>query len=196
MSSEYLDLKENYKIAVGKRIKELRENIGENGWTLKKFGASLNPPASTGAVGNWENGRNLPNKSRLEQIAKLGNVTVDYLLTGLSEIDYSKESFDIEQVKAASLKHTLPKAFLSLEALEKFIEQTPTKMKDDFMIDRQLTSAISLCKIQHINYLTQKPSVHFSLFLEYLEAFLTEKESDKRLFMKEQLIELLDELDK
>lgn len=43
----------------------------------------FDPPAPKGAVSRWEHGGG-PNKSRLRKIAKLGNVTVDYLL-GLTD---------------------------------------------------------------------------------------------------------------
>lgn len=63
----------------GRRIQEIRLTFG---LTMEEFGRLLKPPASKGAVNNWEKGKNHPNKKRLKRIAKLGEVSVDYLLGG------------------------------------------------------------------------------------------------------------------
>lgn len=64
---------------VGMRIKTIRISRGE---TAEEFGKQIEPPASQSIVSRWERGINLPNRARLEAIAKLGKVTVEYLLTG------------------------------------------------------------------------------------------------------------------
>ena len=69
------------KIEVGKRIKEIRLSLSsDKKMTLELFGNLLSPPANKSLVRKWENGQNLPKGERLFQIAKLGNVTVEYLL--------------------------------------------------------------------------------------------------------------------
>lgn len=69
------------KKGYGEKIKNIRTELN---LTLEEFGKMLSPPAPKSLVWNWERERNLPNKERLEQIAILGNVSIDYLLTGNS----------------------------------------------------------------------------------------------------------------
>ncbi|WP_342610446.1 helix-turn-helix transcriptional regulator [Staphylococcus hsinchuensis] len=72
------------KIGVGKRIKNIRLELGQS---MTKFGETIdkNKSVKSGVVSNWENGKQLPNKKRLQKIAELGNVSVDYLLHGLDD---------------------------------------------------------------------------------------------------------------
>lgn len=72
-------MKTNVKL--GERIKKVRLSLGK---TQEEFGAMFNPPAPKSAVSRWEHGGS-PNKKRLKEIAKLGNVTVTYLL-GTSDL--------------------------------------------------------------------------------------------------------------
>lgn len=67
------------KIKVGKRIFNIRNSLN---LTLEQFGKLDNLKASKSIVLRWENGTSLPNRSRLETIAKLGNMTVNELLFG------------------------------------------------------------------------------------------------------------------
>ena len=70
------------KKAVGSRIKQIRMN---KGYTLEDWGKLFN--ASKGNALLWEQGSSLPNRSRLEKIAKIGNMTVNELLYGNIEKD-------------------------------------------------------------------------------------------------------------
>ena len=72
------------KKAVGRRIRQIRIN---KGYTLEAFGKLDNLNTSKSIVLRWENGTSLPNQSRLEIIAKLGNITVNELLYGDTEKD-------------------------------------------------------------------------------------------------------------
>lgn len=72
------------KKAVGRRIKQTRIN---KGYTLEAFGKLDNLNASKSIVLRWENGTSLPNRSRLEIIAKLGDMTVNELLYGDTKKD-------------------------------------------------------------------------------------------------------------
>ncbi|WP_455937109.1 helix-turn-helix domain-containing protein [Gemella morbillorum] len=72
------------KKAVGKRIFNIRNSLN---LTLEQFGKLDNLKASKSIVLRWENGTSLPNRSRLETIAKIGNMTVNELLYGNSEKD-------------------------------------------------------------------------------------------------------------
>lgn len=90
-------MKPNKKL-VGKRIQAIRL---EKGLTLEQFGELIGaskssisewesgkhlPPAKS-IISRWEKGVMLPNSSRLERIAKLGNITVNELLYGDNEHD-------------------------------------------------------------------------------------------------------------
>ncbi|EOL46228.1 cro/CI family transcriptional regulator [Enterococcus phoeniculicola] len=67
------------KMAMGKRIQEIRKNRGE---TLEKFGKNFNRPAGKNVVNRWEKGTNIPDIERLMNVAYLGKVTVSYILYG------------------------------------------------------------------------------------------------------------------
>ncbi len=67
------------KIAMGKRIQEIRKNRGE---TLEKFGKNFSRPAGKNVVNRWEKGTNIPDIERLMNVAYLGKVTVSYILYG------------------------------------------------------------------------------------------------------------------
>lgn len=67
------------KIKVGKRIFNIRNSLN---LTLEQFGKIDNLNASKSIVLRWENGTSLPNRARLEVIAKKGNMTVNKLLYG------------------------------------------------------------------------------------------------------------------
>lgn len=79
-----MDKKKIDKKAVGKRIFNIRNSLN---LTLEQFGKLDNLKASKSIVLRWENGTSLPNRSRLEIIAKIGNMTVNELLYGNSEKD-------------------------------------------------------------------------------------------------------------
>lgn len=67
---------------LGKRIKTIRINLG---LTMEEFIERVDGKSGklrSGTVNNWENGKNAPNKKRLATIAKLGNVSVEYLIHG------------------------------------------------------------------------------------------------------------------
>lgn len=66
-------------IEAGKRIRLARLN---QGLSMEQLGKKLSPPASKGGVSNWENGYNLPNDSRLEQLSNVLNVSTAYILDG------------------------------------------------------------------------------------------------------------------
>ena len=65
------------KQQVGQRIKDIRM---EKGMEQQEFANIIN--ATVSALSNWENGRNLPNKERLKNIADLAGITVQKLLEG------------------------------------------------------------------------------------------------------------------
>lgn len=60
---------------VGEKIRKIRIDLGLEQAQLAKM---LN--TTQGAISNWERGDNMPNKTRLKEIADLGNTTVSELL--------------------------------------------------------------------------------------------------------------------
>lgn len=67
----------------GRRIQDIRLSLG---LTMEEFGRLFKPPASKGGVNNWEKSANRPNRKRLNQIAILGEVSVNYLLANDLEV--------------------------------------------------------------------------------------------------------------
>ncbi|WP_347298407.1 helix-turn-helix transcriptional regulator [Dolosigranulum savutiense] len=70
-------MKKEQDIKIGQRIKHIRSELGLN---QKEFANKID--ATVSALSNWENGRNKPNDIMLNNISKLGNITVDELLHG------------------------------------------------------------------------------------------------------------------
>ncbi|PEV10281.1 transcriptional regulator [Bacillus thuringiensis] len=68
----------NNKEALGQRIKLIRI---KNGMTLEEFGKQI-LNANKSVVSKWEKGITVPNNERLAKIAEIGNVTIEYLLSG------------------------------------------------------------------------------------------------------------------
>lgn len=67
------------KIRVGERIFKIRNALN---LTLEQFGKERGISAERSNVSKWERGITLPNRGRLEIIAKKGNTSVDELLYG------------------------------------------------------------------------------------------------------------------
>lgn len=84
-------LNEINNIQIGNRIKKIRR---DKGLTTEEFALIFDPPASKGTVSKWENGKYLPNNSRLVEIADLGGISVDELLYGDSQARIKKILLD------------------------------------------------------------------------------------------------------
>lgn len=67
------------KLTLGDRIRFIRN---EKKLSQEEFGAMLTPPANKAVVSHWESNINAPRKARLEQIAKIGDVSLEYLKGG------------------------------------------------------------------------------------------------------------------
>ncbi|HJA90183.1 MAG TPA: helix-turn-helix transcriptional regulator [Candidatus Jeotgalibaca merdavium] len=68
-----IDLKQ-----VGKRIFDIRKSLNQ---TQAEFGAFLGD-VDRSLISKWEQGKNLPNRERIEEIAKLAGISTDELLYG------------------------------------------------------------------------------------------------------------------
>ena len=95
------------KKKVGHRIYIIRNKLN---LTLEQFGKLSNLNASKSIVLRWENGSSLPNRSRLEIIAKLGNMTVNELLYG-STYEFINNNFDNLLSDENKKQFYIPKGF-------------------------------------------------------------------------------------
>lgn len=117
------------KKEVGQRIKDVRLSTG---LTLEDFGERIGG-VSKGAVYHWESGKNLPNKPRLERIAEMGNLSVDYLLYGKQvwdEFDNLKDtdklSNEVKQIE--NLESDFQRSSLDVS---QYIQMLVTKLSED-----------------------------------------------------------------
>ncbi|MGY3748297.1 helix-turn-helix domain-containing protein [Vagococcus salmoninarum] len=67
---------------VGQRIKKIRLKLN---LSMSDFALKVDEKSKSGTISNWETGKNLPNKARLEKIAHLGSVTTSELLYGIDK---------------------------------------------------------------------------------------------------------------
>lgn len=65
---------------IGSRIKQVRLKNGKN---QEDFGSLFDPPVNKTSVSRWESGKTLPTSKRLQKIAELGGVSVEYLINGV-----------------------------------------------------------------------------------------------------------------
>ena len=82
--------------SIGERIKRIREELGVS---MSEFALLIDDKAKSGTVANWETGKNLPNRKRLNRIAELGNTTVNQLMNSNPLSDYSTDELlqDLER---------------------------------------------------------------------------------------------------
>ncbi|MBC1227216.1 helix-turn-helix transcriptional regulator [Listeria booriae] len=66
------------KDKVGERIKAIRKSLG---YSMETFGKMISDSPRS-SVNNWEKGKSIPRKDKLEKIAILGQTTVDNILYG------------------------------------------------------------------------------------------------------------------
>lgn len=67
---------------VGFRIKQIRLKLN---LSMSDFANKIDDKSKSGTISNWETGKNLPNKQRLEAIANLGSVTTNEVLYGIGK---------------------------------------------------------------------------------------------------------------
>ena len=86
---------------IGKRIKRIREELGIS---MSDFALLIDDKAKSGTVANWETGKNLPNRKRLNRIAELGNTTVNQLLNSNPLSDYSTDEL-LQELERRGISH-------------------------------------------------------------------------------------------
>lgn len=85
---------------VGARIRQIRKNLG---LSMEEFAKRIDNKAKSGTVSNWETGKNLPNNNRLKQIARIGNVSMMYLLYGkktFSDLENNNEKIPLMDTRS------------------------------------------------------------------------------------------------
>lgn len=106
----------------GKRLKNLRENAG---FTQEQLGKKLNVVKSN--ISMYENGTRIPNADILEQLSKIFDVSIDYLL-GKTDVKKYESPYDdeLEKVlfsKAKELNTEEKKAILNvINAIKKDVD--------------------------------------------------------------------------
>ncbi|HFL7201098.1 TPA: helix-turn-helix domain-containing protein [Enterococcus faecium] len=131
-------------VETGQRIRLARI---EKGLSMEQLGGKLSPPASKGAVSNWENGYNLPNNTRLKQLSKVLDVSTTYLLNG---------SYTLRDM------HMMPE--IKRNVLEKQLKKTIKK--NNSIIDSNLSNAIN--NIEEDN-LTVSQKIYLTNAIKYLK---------------------------
>lgn len=91
-------------LRVGRRIATAREQKG-----LSQAALADIIGISSGAVGQYETGRNLPKMARFEAIAGACGVTVEWLLTG-DDPEELRKAQTINEVEALQLMRALPES--------------------------------------------------------------------------------------
>lgn len=120
------------KIELGQRIKAIRLSTGLN---MREFGEKIFNSADS-LVSRWEKGKSIPTHKRLIEIAKLGDVTVSYLLYGniktfvsnIIDHYFSKtntfELLDIDEIKEVKINdYSTDKVSMFYEVQKEFIDQ-------------------------------------------------------------------------
>lgn len=120
---------------IGKRIKQIRVNRKE---TLEQFANKIKEKTNNtikttkSNVSKWEKGLNVPNDITLQAIAELGNVTVEYLLTGndfsnifdeQSLLDFRQENIELlsEQLSNLTTRANTDENVVTTESFNFFI---------------------------------------------------------------------------
>lgn len=131
------------KNKLGNRIFKIRSNMN---LTLDEFGKIIN--ASKSSISEWEKGKNIPNRSRLEIIAKKGNITVNELLYGspkeflYNNIDILFSNLDNNTGFFKNILNILDRGAIILELSETLdinnltnVEKQLKKVIDDYFLD-------------------------------------------------------------
>lgn len=155
-------------VETGQRIRISRK---EKGLSMEELGQKLTPPASKGAVSNWENGYNLPNNNRLKQLSDILDVSTTYLLNGdkYAALLYNQ---DIEAIDFNRIK-SLNKSLVSIVIKNKITSKEVPEIFDDngkVLIDQQLYKLFKNYDCKQLKLLSSKLSFNS---LENLSLYYT-----------------------
>lgn len=81
--------------SIGVRIRNIRLQLG---LSMEEFGKKFDPIANKSLISKWEHGKSLPNTSRIQRIAELGNVSIDFLLYGNETILTNEHYEPLKQI--------------------------------------------------------------------------------------------------
>lgn len=115
------------KLAVGQRIRSLRNSLG---LTLEEFGSRIDN-ANKGAVNNWEKGRSIPSSKRLVIIAEIAGISVDELLYG------SFEEFCFKEFSEYWEKHHVPAHIRKIGLNQAFKNFVNSVVEHDYLYDEE-----------------------------------------------------------
>ncbi|MGX7329473.1 helix-turn-helix domain-containing protein [Enterococcus bulliens] len=174
-------------VETGQRIRISRK---EKGLSMEELGQKLTPPASKGAVSNWENGYNLPNNNRLKQLSDILDVSTTYLLNGdkYAALLYNQ---DIEAIDFNRIK-SLNKSLVSIVIKNKITSKEVPEIFDDngkVLIDQQLYKLFKDYDCKQLKLLSSKLSFNSleNLSLYYALCEKLNIENELSLFNEDEL---------
>lgn len=173
-------------VETGQRIRISRK---EKGLSMEELGQKLTPPASKGAVSNWENGYNLPNNNRLKQLSDILGVSTTYLLNGDKyALLYNQ---DIEAIDFKRIK-SLNKSLTSIVIKNKITSEEVPEIFDDngkVLIDQQLYKLFKDYDFKQLKLLSSKLSFNSleNLSLYYTLCEKLNVENELSLFNEDEL---------
>ncbi|MFI3605284.1 helix-turn-helix domain-containing protein [Vagococcus fluvialis] len=177
-------------IEVGKRIKEIRLNSQQKKLTQLEFAELLNPPVNRSAVKNWENGNNLPNTNRLQQIASIGNTSIELLLFG-EEYSSSNPIETFKQTQNLIFENFIstPEEIIKSEEFFSMLD-----LLRNLQVDNKKVFDLVVPLIYHITYLAgTAPNVTYSKDKKELHLQLQDAENKILELVESIRIETLDD---
>lgn len=115
------------KMALGRRIHDIRMQLGVSMDEFAKMVDGTTGKAKSGTVANWETGKNAPNKKRLKAIATLGNISLNYLVTGNPKDD--DEGWKLWTMNTGYSQSEIENEIAKLTASNRFEPTTPLQAK-------------------------------------------------------------------
>lgn len=118
-------MKKREDIILGKRIREIRNNLGLD---QREFAEKIN--ATVSALSNWENGRNKPKDGTLNKIAELSKIPPVALLYGNYE-NYVYQLLN-EYVENTTTEQNFSLIILTDKNKEVIFKETLDRLKDEY----------------------------------------------------------------
>lgn len=137
------------KKEVGKRIRAIRKNLG---LSMDELGKRIDEKTKSGTVSNWETGKNLPNNERLEKIANLGNVSVDYILNGEKDLEgnemevpgmsYYSHKVIYKRISSDTKKFETPRYCINLIQISDNKRNFPSVVRSTLFVENKILKAV------------------------------------------------------
>ena len=130
---------------LARNIKNIRLKKGYK--TQKDFSKVFDDPKpSASLISKWERGENKPNKERLEQIAKLGGISVTYLTTGVKTF-YDLNNDELQEVFSNLTKNFKDKQLKRQDKLKEDLLAIVSTDEIEYDLNELLISIIDFTKI-------------------------------------------------